>query len=522
METLRTVILLVGWPILIGGSIYLYSRSYKFYLAVQKNAWGRLVLAMVTGWLLTMYSLGLVSSAFMYVNPQEGTPIVLPIFGLWFITMIMINRSVLRWNDKAVELNEFNLQLKSLVDKKTAQLSQEKEMAEAERNKLKVVIASITDGVLAIDLDHKIILGNEAVSEITGYKIEELIGSTILNKISFSENGRVLGKEEICPIRTDGFEGSLVHKENVKLHGKDSEKYVTLTVSQIKESLSAKLGCIMVLHDTTKDQQLEEMKIDFVSMAAHELRTPLTSIRGYISLLKEEFAPVIDKDGQEYINRLDISSENLGRLIDNLLNVSRIERNSFKVEMEPIDILPIMKTAVSGIAQQAKSKNQQLIFEEPSMPLSTVMADGFRIGQVMTNLLANAVNYTQEGGQIKVTIVQKHKLIHITVSDTGQGIPKDALPRLFTKFFRISGILEQGSKGNGLGLYITKSIIDMHKGHITVESELGKGSTFHFTLPTATQEEIEKHKQQIQPIDPESKFHHNLIFNKDRLNIKKN
>lgn len=518
MELIRTLILLIGWPILIAGSIFLFYRTYRFYIEVRRNVWGKLVLSMVVGWLLTMYSLGIVSTLFLFVAIQIGTYVVLPIFGLWFITMILITQLVLRWNKEAVEVNKFNMQLQTMVDEKTKDLSFEKQMAEAERNKLAVVVASITDGIMAIDLNKNIILANRAIEHITGYKPENLIGKKILDNFSFSENGAKLVEDEICPIRTDGFEGSLVQKENIILKGNNNTtKHIKLTVSQIKESLTAKLGCIMTMHDISKDEELEEMKLDFVSMAAHELRTPLTSIRGYISLLKDEFGPQLQGDGKEFINRLSISSENLGRLIDNLLNVSRIEHNSFKIEMEPVDIVPIVRIAVTNIMQQAHSKNQSLTFEDPTENMPQVMADGFRISQVMTNLLANAVNYTQEGGSIFVNIKTSNNSVQISVQDTGQGIPKEAMSKLFTKFFRISGVLEQGSKGNGLGLYITKSIIDLHKGTIAVVSELDKGTTFTFSLPFATEEDIKKFKLLSEEHRMHGAIHNNLILNKARI-----
>lgn len=293
--------------------------------------------------------------------------------------MIFIIQLVLRWNKEAVAVNKFTLQLQTLVDEKTINISEEKQIAEAERNKLSVIVASITDGILAIDLDRRIILANKAIEPITGYKPENLIGKKVSELFTFTENGKVLDENELCPIRTDGFEGTLIQKEKITLKGNATEKSVVLTVSQIKEALSAKLGCIMTLHDRTKDEELEEMKLDFVSMAAHELRTPLTAVRGYISLLQDEYGSTLQGDAKEYMSRLSISSDNLGRLIDNLLNVSRIEHNTFKIELQPTDITPILKTAITNASQQVKSKNQTLTFDEPDDTIPLVMAYGFRI-----------------------------------------------------------------------------------------------------------------------------------------------
>ena len=517
MEIIRSFVLFLGWPILFIGSLFLFYRTYRFYLAVSRNVWGKLILIMVIGWLLTMYSLGLVSTIFMLVSLKSGTLTVLPIFGVWFITMIMITRIVLRWNKEAVSVNKFNMQLQSLVDERTKDLSHEKQMAEAERNKLKMIIGSITDGVLAIDLDHRIIMGNEAIERITGFKLEDLIGERVIEKLEFFEEGKKLEQNELCPIREDGYEGITVQKEKIKLKGDHTERYITLIVSQITEGKAANLGCIMTFHDTTKEQDLEDMKLDFVSMAAHELRTPLTSIRGYALLLNDLIAQSITNEAKDYLNRLIVSSGMLSGLIENLLNVSRIERNTFTIERSPIEIVDIITTVVNTLAQQASTKRQTLNYSPPKEKFPLVMADSFRISQVVTNLIANAINYTQEGGTISVIVKKREDEIEVNVADNGQGIPADAVPNLFTKFFRVSGPLEVGSKGTGLGLYITKSIITMHKGKIWVESELGKSATFYFTLPIAKSADLETFKNENKNNKMVIQSQHGVIINKSRF-----
>lgn len=517
MELIRSVILMLGWPVLIAGSAFVYYRSYRFYTDVGRNVWGKLVLTMITGWLLTMYSLGIVSTFFMFVSVRNGTMVVLPVFGTWFFTMILIIRTVFRWNREAVRVNAFNQQLQTLVEERTRDLSHEKQMAEAERNKLHVVIASISDGILATDLQRRITVVNPAIEHITGYAPGELISNTVLDVLTFTENGKRLDADDVCPIRTDGFEGTLLHKDSLKLKGKHTEKDITLTVSQIKEGSVANVGCILTVHDRSKDQELEEMKLDFVSMAAHELRTPLTAIQGYVALLQEECLDAIPSEGKEYINRLAISSTTLSGLIDNLLQVSRIERNTFKIELEPTDIAPVIAGTVAAVTQEATSKQQRITIVSPDQPLPLVMADGFRINQVMTNLLANAIHYTQDNGTITVSTAVTPGTVTVTVADTGQGIPAEAIPKLFTKFFRISGALEEGSKGTGLGLYIVKSIVSMHGGSVSVESAMGKGTAFRFTLPVATEEQIAARKHRPDNASTKGKLHHNIIVNQAGL-----
>ena len=243
-----------------------------------------------------------------------------------------------------------------------------------------------------------------------------------------------------------------------------------------------------------KVHELEEMKLDFVSMAAHELRTTLTAIRGYASILQQQKQDLLDVVGKEMLRKLIITGENLSNLIDNLLSVSRIERNMFSLDKKPVKVDMLITNVVDTLKNQTTMKKQQLNIKVPG-DLPEIMADPFRITQVILNLAANASNYTFENGSITIEAQKKDGFIQVSVTDSGQGIPKEALSKLFTKFFRVSGTLEQGSKGTGLGLYISKSIIEMHNGKIWVESEVGKGSIFTFELPTATDEDIKQYNE---------------------------
>jgi len=256
------------------------------------------------------------------------------------------------------------------------------------------------------------------------------------------------------------------------------------------------------------------MKLDFVSMAAHELRTPLTVIRGYAELLNSELGDKLSPEHQEHLHRLEFNAANLGTLIDNLLNVSRIERGSYKIEPQSLDLVSLVKNAVTDLLDQANSKGQNLSFVESAEKIPMVMADSSRINQVISNLITNAITYTPVGESIKVSVTPQGSLVSVSVQDTGIGIPKEALSKLFTKFFRVSSVLEQGSKGTGLGLFISKSIIAMHGGEINVESEVGKGSTFSFTLPVATSAQTAQSAAQFGGLTKTGK---GIMINPERL-----
>ena len=269
---------------------------------------------------------------------------------------------------------------------------------------------------------------------------------------------------------------SLINKDNLKID-------CAVIIKPLLDEKGITNGKVFIFHDISKEQELERMKIDFVSMAAHELRTPLTSIKGYLSVFMEENSALSD-DHKTYLKRMNIASDQLIVLVENLLNITKIEKGALALNLESLDIVQTVKEIVDLLHERATQKNVTLAFPYITT-IPKVKADKLRITEVITNLLANAIAYTDINGSVTILFEEKEGEVITHIKDTGQGIPKEALPHLFTKFYRVSGKLEQGSKGTGLGLYIAKAIIDMHNGKIWVESEVGIGSTFSFSLPIA-------------------------------------
>lgn len=261
---------------------------------------------------------------------------------------------------------------------------------------------------------------------------------------------------------------------------------VTVTTIVITLAVTILVVTYVMRFFLAKEAQLERMKLDFVAMSAHELRTPLTTVVGYLSFLMEDPATVNKLTGEEkeILNRAFLNSTRLGKLIDNLLVVSRIEKGRMSLNLQPVQLEDLIDRIIKELKNLAQMKKIYLKFQAPNQPFPMVLGDRLRIEEVVSNLVGNAINYTSLGG-VKLSIAQYEDELVVAVKDTGQGIPKEARARLFTKFFRIKAPLEAGTKGTGLGLYISKNIIDAHKGRIWVESEAGKGSTFFFSLPIA-------------------------------------
>jgi len=353
----------------------------------------------------------------------------------------------------------------------------------AERNKLTVVMQSIIDGVFALDTSGKITLVNPAALKMFNLEKKSITGKKLSDFLIMTDGNQELDYKDLLSRKKLTKDTIILQRNGLKITSSSGKQiFANLTSSAIKEGLEVGLGAIITMSDVSKERELEEMKLDFVSMAAHELRTPITSARGYLSFLQNEVGEKLSEEQKSYLDKAFIASSQLASLVDNLLAVSRIEQGAVKLQVASCDWIKTVKDCVSNFQPLAKEKKIKLSNLSPEK-LPLVLVDQFRISEVLSNLLANALNYTKAGGSVSVEAEVENDEVITHIKDTGIGIPEEALPKLFTKFFRVSGILEQGSKGTGLGLYISKAIVEMHHGRIWVESKLGEGSTFSFSIP---------------------------------------
>ncbi len=364
-------------------------------------------------------------------------------------------------------------------------LAEEMALMKAERNKLGIVLSGVSDGVIAVNMHHRIVLFNHAAEKILGVNADEVLGKRLSEVITVFDTGMELPLSVYCPISETDKEGIIYRKQNVKVVSSSGiTSHTNLLTGRILEGAEADLGAIVTIHDITTEQELERMKLDFVSMAAHELRTPLTTVLGYVSFLQDPSTiQKLTEDEKDYLNRVSSSAMRLSQLIENLLVVSRIEQGTMVLKQEVVQLESLADKLVGDFKPLAQTKHLELNFVAPDTVLSPVKADVLRIGEVISNLIGNAINYTDKGS-VTVQVKQRGKSIVFSVTDTGPGIPEKARVHLFSKFFRIQNKVESGAKGTGLGLYISKNIVGAHGGDIWVDSEEGKGSTFSFSIPS--------------------------------------
>lgn len=436
---------------------------------------------------------------FITQNPFYGTLAGLASFSLSIIEIFLVLKPLQTFTKAAENLADGNLNFRvdirtkdefedvadsfNAMAQKLATTMQkfesDKNLYLSHNNKLEAVLSSIIDGVLALDNNKNVVFANKSAEYLTGYTNLEMQGKNVEEFVHLFNEGQQITSTVFCQ---EDYNQKL---RMVDKNGKQQK--INLSTKLTSEGIHSSLGCILILHDLSKEQELEQMKLDFVSMASHELKTPLTNIIGYLSVYINENKDKIAKEELELLSRSLVSAQNLFTLIENLLSVNKIEREQLSVIIEPGDYIPVLSKAVEDCQNQAKLKNITLSLKLPEKAMPKVLFDTMRTGEVINNLITNAIKYTPSGGKVEVSAEIKPAEIVTTVSDNGIGIPEEAIPRLFNKFFRVSNVMQKAEKGTGLGLYIAKSIIEKLNGRIWLESEVGKGTKFHFSLPTVPQ-----------------------------------
>jgi PAS domain S-box-containing protein len=355
---------------------------------------------------------------------------------------------------------------------------------EVEKLKLRSVISDVDEAIIIADPNQNITIMNKAAEGITNFGSTEAIGKPIGEIIKLRENEENVSVDTFCPISGIDVDNVVFQKKGIQLATKEDKiKAVDVTSRRIKGGTKIGVGCIVVIDDKSPIAELERMKLDFVSMSVHVLRTPLSVLKGYLSFLgKEETIKKLDTNEVDYLNNSVTSVNDLINLVENLLDLVEIQKGSFNVETKPLDLDEAVNKVVTELKKEAEDKRLKIVYAKTPTNYPLVKADATRILMVLRNLIGNAVKFTEKG-QVKVTVTDnKDGYMQVGIEDTGKGIPKENIPQLFERFYRVKEALEM-SMGSGLGLYVSKKIIDEHNGEIWVESAVGKGSTFFFKLP---------------------------------------
>lgn len=374
-ETMKLIILVVGWPTLIIFSLLIANEGFKFYSKLKKTVIGSLMLPSVAVLMFGLFSLGIVSTAYML--DQTWYYFVLPVFGLFMVAIMVMFQSMKKWGDQAVELQSFYENLEVLVAKKTSELKQ-------------------------------------------------------------------------------------AHENEIK-----------------------------------HEKEIQKLKDQFVFIAAHELRTPVTAIRWAIETALGEGGK-IDQDLKESLDTVQESNSRLIKLIDDILNIARIESGTISMDYSVFELKKVIEETLREMKSVFDEKNIKIHADIEEIK---VKSDPERVKQILINLLSNATKYNKENGEIWIGIQQNDEGIVISVKDTGFGIAVEDMNTLFTQFGRVQSNETKNIPGTGLGLFLCKQIVEQWGGKIYAESELNQGSTFSFTIPNEPKEITNKSEESDQQIE---------------------
>jgi two-component system, OmpR family, sensor histidine kinase VicK len=394
---------------------------------------------------------------------------------------------------------------------KVKQLSQKLGTSQAQAEKL---IQSITDGVIVTDTEGTITLLNPAASLMTGWQIQEATGINQSQVIKFQlENGKNIDDSQnpFSQLRATNKPVTTL----LRLVKKDNSYITTsVSVSPIFATGDQKIdGVIAVLRDVSEAREEENRRADFISTASHEMRTPVAAIEGYLQLAMNDKVATIDSKARSYMEKALDSTHHLGQLFQDLLTSAKAEDGRLVSHPRVVEIGELLQKTTDDLRFSAEKKGLLLDFKigasgqeisagtpggKVLKPLYYALVDPDRIQEVITNLFDNAVKYT-DSGKITVALTGNEEVVQLFIQDTGQGIPKDDIPHLFQKFYRVDNSSTRTIGGTGLGLFICKRIVELYKGRIWVESQQGNGSTFYINLPRlSSQKAVELQQKESQ------------------------
>jgi two-component system phosphate regulon sensor histidine kinase PhoR len=333
----------------------------------------------------------------------------------------------------------------------------------------------IDDGVFTVDRELRILTFNPAAERILGWREEEVIGR-LCSEIFREEDGAFSYQEELLSEAMRKAQPVTSVKEGHPVLNKDGQR-IFIASSVLPLDIDGQVvGAMVAFHDVSAETELDHMKSGFISMVSHELRTPLSHIMLSTELMREAS---LSSDQQELLNNIYAQSNRLNRFVDQILDVSLLEAGTVRAEQEPVALKPLIEQMIKAF--EAKTNTHYFELTVPEGP-TIVLGDERKIQTVLDNLLENAVNYSPEGSRVSIEVSDRDQEVVVSVIDEGIGIPAKQLERLFERFHRVNTRDDVEQYGHGLGLYISKRLIEVQGGSIWAESEVGHGSRFSFSL----------------------------------------
>jgi PAS domain S-box-containing protein len=349
--------------------------------------------------------------------------------------------------------------------------------AQEAKTRLEVILEQLPVGVIVTDKYGKFDMANKQINILSGRKVTNANFEKISKFVVIKEDGKPM-EESDWPL-SQAIATKKPASREVYVNRPDGKKmYLNISASLIHNKQKEVIAGAAIISDITEQKEMEERKDDFINMASHELRTPLTSVNIYMNVLRRHMEKANDARGLSLQEKIDKQLFSLTELVYRLLDITNIEKGKLTLQKEKFYLKELTEEIVDSLQNLSKHK---LVLDWHTKEL--VMGDRERIRQVFINLVSNAIKYSPEDTTIMIGSRKDEGHIHVYVKDEGRGIPKKDVQKIFDRFYQVDEKKGKTYPGLGLGLHICKKIIDAHKGKIWVESELGKGSTFYFSLP---------------------------------------
>ncbi len=345
-----------------------------------------------------------------------------------------------------------------------------------EKSKLKTIINCMGDGILVCDREGCVVLSNPAASRMLKVSETSLLGNFISQCNLDTELSRTIDES----LKSGDLSYTSVSQE--LSIGESGEIFLRAHTAPVRDDLGETIGSVTVIQDISHLKELDKMKSEFIAMVAHELRAPLAAVEQQLTVILNKMAGEVTPKQEQLLSRAKERTKGLLTLIKDLLDLSKIEAGKMVQYKEPLTLREIIQKVVDLMRTEAESKRVDLQFPPPSQN-PVIHADRNSMEGIFTNLISNAIKYTPEGGEVRIALSEEGGFAKVVVSDTGIGIKKEDLSRIFDKFYRVKTVETRQIIGTGLGLSIVKSIVDAHLGSISVESEEGKGTLFTILLP---------------------------------------
>jgi signal transduction histidine kinase len=408
-----------------------------------------------------------------------------------------LKRNKNKMSKQTLSLRKFQKTLVETLD----ETNDAKKKIEEEQNKTSAIIANLVDPVIVVDNNQKIVLVNNSAKQILGIDIESNGGS--LDKSS-GEGDCLPDRLCLCDFRSaikapyyskvlkyndrkyPIIEEMVVGTSDDKKAAKEKNRVFKVLTSEVRDKEGVLFGHMKIFYDLTKEKIIDEMKSEFISIAAHQLRTPSSGVKWSLKMILAGEMGKLPKEAKEYIKKAYQANEQMVELVKDLLNVSHIEKGKFLYRFENINFEKVFNDIIKNSKITAKQSNVKLDFSRSEGKIPPVEADLEKIKLAIQNIINNAIKYSMSGQKIFVNLSYNEKddkYIYISVKDEGIGISKKDQIHLFSKFYRGENAKKLQTEGSGLGLFITKKVFEAHKGEINFESSVDKGTVFHMKIP---------------------------------------